>query len=109
MGQKIVLNELPYEVIGVLPPAFHYPRSIDIWVPTPRSDPSWGTASIMTAVGRLQPGVRLPEVEGALRNYAATWNTPKGWGMTIVTQPFLEYLGGRLRPVLLTLMGASCY
>jgi putative ABC transport system permease protein len=106
LGHKILLNEQPYEVVGVLPRGFGYPRPVEIWVPMPSSDPMWNPASVMVTLARLQPGVRLARAEVGLRAFAAGWGTPKGWGMTIVTQPFIEYLAGKLRPVLLVLMGA---
>jgi putative ABC transport system permease protein len=79
----------------------------EIWMPMPSDDPAWRPASILTTLARLQSGVRIPAAEAALKNYAQTWGTPKAWGMTIVTRPFLDYLGGRLRPVLFMLMGAA--
>jgi hypothetical protein len=51
LGRKITLNDKPWEVVGVLPPAFYFmpSRDIDIWMPAsfpPRSEEtSRGTAS----------------------------------------------------------------
>src|SRR5262249_49322852 len=105
-GRKIVLNEQPYEVIGVLPRGFAYPRASEIWVPMPSNDPQWRPASVLVTLARLRRGVTVARAEVALRAFAEGSGTPKGWGMTFVTEPVIEYLAGKLRPVLLVLMGA---
>jgi putative ABC transport system permease protein len=106
IGRRLVLNERSYEVIGVMPPGAEYPKSADIWTPLPSDDRTWRPSAVMVTIARLRPDVALPRVEGELRTYADGWKAPKNFGMTIVTQPFIEYLAGTLRPVLLILFGA---
>jgi predicted permease len=65
VGQKIVLDRKPYEVIGVMPREFEFPlvpgqlNRNDLWVPMSFSDSemiqtgSWG----FNMIGRLKPGV----------------------------------------------------
>ena len=106
IGRRLVLNDRSYEVIGVMPPGAEYPKSADIWTPLPSDDRTWRPSAIMATIARLRPDVGLPRVEGDLRTYADSWKAPKNYGMTIVTQPFIEYLAGTLRPVLLMLFGA---
>lgn len=109
LGRRIQISDQSYEVIGVLPAELNYPRSAEIWIPMPSNDPAWRPASVMITIARLRADVELPRIEAALRSYAESWGAPKGWGMTIVTQPFRDYLAGRLRPVLLALMGAVAF
>lgn len=106
IGRTLVLSDRSYEVIGVMPPGAEYPKSADIWAPLPSNDPTWRPSSVLVTIARRRSDVALPRVEGELRTYADSWKTPKNFGMTIVTQPLIEYLAGTLRPVLLVLFGA---
>jgi putative ABC transport system permease protein len=106
IGRRLVLNDRSYEVIGVMPSGSEYPKSADIWTPLPSDDRVWRPSSVLLTIARLRPDVALPRVEGELRAYADSWNAPKSFGMTIVTEPFIEHLAGTLRPVLLILFAA---
>jgi putative ABC transport system permease protein len=62
-GRRILLNDEPYEVIGVMPRAFYFlpSRDIDLWMPASfppwmRKNFTWHDANI---VARLKPGVTL--------------------------------------------------
>jgi predicted permease len=69
VGRKILLNDESFEVIGVMPPNFRYPTSdVDLLAPLfiPRDEIlTWGNF-YYRAVGRLKPGVRLPEAQAEL-------------------------------------------
>src|SRR5262245_4254311 len=63
LGRKIMLNDRPYEVIGVMPREFYFmpSRDIDIWIPTSFSARmlrhfSWHDVH---CIARLKPGVPL--------------------------------------------------
>ena len=67
LGQKILLDRKPYEIIGVMPCDFEFPlvpgrlNRTELWVPmepdtglsSPRAQGGWG----FYMVGRLKPGV----------------------------------------------------
>lgn len=63
VGQKIVLNGIPCEVIGVLPASFEFPdRTIELWAPlalegTPQAPPR--TNHFLEVYARLKPGVTI--------------------------------------------------
>ena len=65
LGQKIVLNRKPYEIIGVMPRDFEFPLTpgqlnrSELWVPMSftRDDLESPTRWDMDAIGRLKPGV----------------------------------------------------
>jgi predicted permease len=62
VGRRIDLNELDYEVIGVLPSGFDFPDpGIDAWIPI-RLDPAspdWGIQNRLSGLARLAPGATL--------------------------------------------------
>ena len=65
VGQKIILNLLPCEVVGVLPESFEFPdATLDLWAPIPfRNTPRPPSRTIhsYTVYGRLKQGVTLEQ------------------------------------------------
>lgn len=116
VGRSIELNGDSYEVIGVLPAEFRYPRSAQIFRPftlTQRAlSPEQRHSLYMTFVGRLAPGVTIERVRTQLRAEADRWSQRfandmyAGRQFVLRPVPFVEYVAGQLRPTLLVLMGA---
>ena len=62
IGQTLTLNELPYTVVGVMPPGFVAPEGrAEIWSPIafPASAANNRGAFYLNAVARLKPGVTI--------------------------------------------------
>ena len=73
VGQSIVVDSRPYEVIGVMPGRFKFPLpDTAFWVPLRLDDPE-GTRDLSHAevIGRLRPRVALTDAQHELRNIAA--------------------------------------
>ncbi|MFL5578985.1 MAG: ADOP family duplicated permease [Gemmatimonadaceae bacterium] len=116
LGRAIVMNDVPYTVIGVMPSSFEFPRrGVELWTAyaTILSDPAWGEARgrrFQRVVGRLGPGV-TPEAARreidaiAHRLSVAFPDANPGGGATAV--PLREQLTGDVRPALLLLLGAA--
>ena len=115
VNRIVTLNGAAWRVVGIMPPAFAFPReSVDAWLPL-RWNPANTTAASfrrahwLRAIARLQPGVtpaqanaELQQVAGRLmQEYPAT-NTRMGAGLT----PLHEFLVGNTRTPLLILLGA---
>src|SRR5215208_5862011 len=71
IGRKLRLDDVEYEVIGVMPPRFGFPEWARLWTPlaldpdsTRRGDRS------LNALGRLSPGVTLVHARSALNEVA---------------------------------------
>ena len=124
LGRSLRLDDDPYTIIGVLPLGFRHPGPTvagDVQVflaagfsadPFPQP-PIRGNRFIFAgAIGRLKPGLTLAQAQARLTAMAAelrhdfpTDYPPQGqW--TIEIQPLQETLVGKVRPMLLVLLGA---
>jgi predicted permease len=112
VGRAVTLDGEPYQIVGVMPPAFEFPGGRELWVPksitpaerTRRSSGYW------LVVGRLAAGATLAgaqaEVAGIARSISAEQGKPdRSLGLTLV--PLREQLLGTKRPALLLLLGAA--
>ena len=65
LGRKLVLNNHPVTVVGVLPASFDFASvfapgtPVDIFIPWPLADKSKPTGNTMKIVGRLKPGATV--------------------------------------------------
>jgi len=112
VGRVVRVDELAYEVIGVMPRGFELlSRETDIWVPLPFAPGSPAHRTTMSrAIGRLHPGV---SVETASRELAAfvpdmrrDLGRPDDWGRTLAVSAWHEATTGTIRPALLLLLVA---
>src|SRR5579871_662031 len=62
LGHKLLLNNAPYVVVGVMPASFRFPRrDIDLWVPNPLTVAAFSDRNnnYLNVIARLKPGVTL--------------------------------------------------
>jgi predicted permease len=75
VGQKIVLNGVPHDVIGVLPRSFEFPdRTIELWVPLAfegTAQPLTRTNHSLEVYARLKPGVSLERARAEMDRVGA--------------------------------------
>jgi putative ABC transport system permease protein len=113
IGRTILLGGAAFEVVGVMPPERRYPPEAELWVPLTFE----GRAELREArgvlwlpvVGRLAPGVSLPEAQSEMSALAAGLaeafpNENEGTGIKL--EPLQETLVGDMRIPLLILVGA---
>ena len=115
IGRTITLNDLPYTVVGILPPEFRFPRIYEedfgpeIWTPVQvESLPDRG-APFLTVFARLKSGVALETAQAELNSIArrmesAYPQTLSGKSAHLV--PLQEQVVGKVRLSLLVLFGA---
>jgi predicted permease len=111
LGRKIMLNDSPYEVIGVMPREFYFmpSRDIDIWIPTSFS------ARMLRAfywhdvhcVARLKPGVTLQQARESMAALNRRVTAHLKPSRTAVVTPLREDLAGKTRASLIALLCAS--
>ena len=110
IGQPLKTKNGDYVIAGVMPPQFHFPEEVDVWLRL-----NWDLtqhsrgAHFMESVARLQPGVtvdqagrELAAVSGRLAAQAPATN--RGWLARPV--PVLDDMLGYYRPALFVLLGA---
>ena len=115
VGRSITLNDVPREVVGVMPPGFRFPSSTSqFWLPIEANLDSktlWGPFFYFM-LGRLHPGVRLAsaraEVKTAVLQVVKTYPWPMGkdYGAWVDVGPLHEHTTENVRTTLMILLGA---
>lgn len=74
VGRKLVLDDEPVTVAGVMPPDFHFPVawSADLWRVSPYTDQMPRDMRFLLVAGRLDEGAALAGAEAELRLFART-------------------------------------
>jgi len=112
LGTTILLDGESYAVVGVMPPAFHFPDPDDqLWVPialTPQDLANHGSHNLLVTA-RLKQLVTAAQAQGELNRIAQHLtelypDTNTGVKANVV--PLFEEIAGPVRPVLVTLFGA---
>ncbi len=90
LGRRILLDEQPFEIIGVMPASFTFPApDTELWVPI-RLDSSnpgylWGVGNLWP-IGRLRNGMPLAAAQAELPSVIDRirpmfpWRMPDAWG-----------------------------
>jgi putative ABC transport system permease protein len=111
VGKAITLDGSPFTVLGVMPPRFNYPSSVQVWTPAAIAPAAFDDYdhTYVRILGRLKPGVSLAEAQKAANAVEAQLavahpNTDSGNRVVLVT--LQEQLVGDIRKPLLLLMAA---
>jgi putative ABC transport system permease protein len=112
VGKTISLGSGPYEVIGVVGPAFVPDPPADLWLPLQADPNSTSQAHNLKVVARLKPGVTLAQSQVAMqlafeefrRKFPVTGLIGPNESATAV--PLRDVVVGDVRPALLVLLGA---
>ena len=122
VGRTIRIDNDPVTIIGVQPREFRHPgptTSGDAEVfcaggfsGDPFPPPMRGTRILVSGIGRLKPGMTLAQAQARLtamaaklrRDFPTDYPPQAQW--TIAIQPLQETLVGKVRPMLLVLLGA---
>ena len=110
VGRRLTVDGVPRTIVGVVPHELGEMVHADLWLPTAinPNDPARQNHTY-GIVARLKPGVTVAQARSemaviAQRLELAYPATNTGWGITLF--PMAEMFTGRIRPVLLTLLGA---
>jgi putative ABC transport system permease protein len=112
LSRTIVLNDMAYAVIGVLPPGFQFPpfQETDVLVPIPERP--CRSCGYLRGIARLKPDVPLSTAQRELDAIAAGRekafpDSNSGRGVNVV--PLQEVTVGAVRTPLLVLLGAGAF
>ena len=113
IGRVIHLDGKPATIVGVLPRDFEFApaRSAPLWVPIHQSGDPITRRSLrwLSVFGRLAPGVSPDQARAEMHSINAQLSRayPKENGSTFfVMESLTEQIVGRVRPILLILLGA---
>ena len=116
IGQTISLNGESFTVVGVLPPQFKFARvgDAEVWVPlnplpfqVSRRNLYW-----LNVIARIKSGVTLKQAQSEMDSFAEQFqqqhpDSHTGTGILLVN--LQEEIVGRVKPVLLALVGAVAF
>jgi predicted permease len=114
VGRKLVLNNEPVIVVGVLPASFDFASvfapgtPIDIFVPWPLTDKTKPAGNTMSIVGRLKPSVTVQSAQAEFTVLAKQLESqhPERNPINPRLVPLEQHVSGQVRPALLVLMCA---
>jgi len=118
IGQSIVLDDLPYTIIGVLPPSFAFPpfrqNPVKFWTPIGLLEQyEWfmrrGIHNNTAGIGKLKEGVTLASARADLNRIAEQLEQAypdTNGGCRVAIERFHSWMIGDTRPALLVLMGS---
>jgi putative ABC transport system permease protein len=114
IGRRITLGDERFAIVGVMPAGVDYPTGVEIWRTTHSvlANGPFGDAARreVDLVGRLQPGVTIPQATAELialnrrLEDEAAPGAPRG--LVPVLHRFEDVVVGRVRPALVWLMAA---
>jgi predicted permease len=111
VGKAITLDGKPFTVLGVMPPTFDYPATVDLWNPVAMapSDLDDFNHTYVRILGRLRNGITLEAAQkeiNALEAQTAAVHPSTDNGNRVVLVPIRQQLDGDIRRPLLILLGA---
>jgi putative ABC transport system permease protein len=106
-----------FHVVGIMPPAFHFPDQVDLWAPI---QSSFNRSAVQRSqfrgirpyavIGRLKPGIALSAAQADLQTIGARLEAQfptQNAGVRPVLRPLRDVEVGNLRPYLVLILGAS--
>ncbi len=124
LGKKIILNGLPYEIVGVMPRSFSLPREVMPTVdgaeqaeillplPLPANAAQNRDHEDYNILGKLKPGVSVEQAQAEMNTITARLRHefpevyPPNGGLAFGIVPLLEQVVGNVRRTLYLLLGA---
>ena len=113
LGQILHMEGIAYQIVGVVPASFRFPREAQVWLETlPQPEKPWGvsrTSYNYKVVALLRPGTSLQEANAQLATIGARLQAAfpdANKDKSFLAVPLREQLVGPVRATLYFLMGA---
>lgn len=112
LGQVLVLDKIPYTIVGVAAPGFVFPEKTDAWVPlslTPEEQHSH-TYFMLQTIAKLRPGQKMEKLQAELDTISGRIvkeNPEVGAGLRFNAAWLLEKRIEGTRTAYLILLGAA--
>jgi predicted permease len=113
VGRTMVLDEIPYRIVGIMPPGFSFPEESEVWTTFPdsyRDRPRFGRFA--SAIAALRPGVPLAQAQLDMEPVAQRLNrahvdpSSRAWDYGVHLTPLKTDVVGDTRPAILLILGA---
>ena len=108
VGQSIMVDGQAFTIASVMPASFNYPSGADAWVPLALPAQFQGS-NFLRVIGRMKPGVTLPQATDDLRALTAAYNQANNLQRDVKTYRLHDYLSSRNRQMLLVLQGTVAF
>jgi len=114
VGKSVRLDNVDYEIVGILPRDFQFQAPVDLWVPLETTDPGLKVRNshFLSVIARLRPGVTRESAAADL-NAVAKYESdnfpdmfPPSAGFGFRARPYLDDIVGDVRLPLYILLGA---
>jgi putative ABC transport system permease protein len=114
IGRSMRLDNVDYQIVGILPRDFQFAAPVDLWIPLMTTDPGLQVRNshFLNVIARLRPGATAASVAADL-NAVAKYESdnfpdmfPPSAGFGFRARPYLDYIVGDVRLPLYVLFGA---
>src|ERR1044072_6028765 len=114
IGKPVYLDNVAYQIVGVLPQDFQLEAPVDLWIPLTTTDPDVNVRNshFLRVIGRLRPGVSEKSLAADLSAVAKYESDnfpdmfPPSAGFDFRARPYLEDIVGDIRLPLYILLAA---
>ena len=110
LGRPLLLNGVPYTVVGVLPKGFQPDPEADVWIPLQAEPNSTNQGHYLNVAGRLKPGVTVAAAQAQMKVVGEQFRkaNPKWMDAeeSVAVVPMRDATTGEVRTALLVLFGA---
>jgi len=114
IGKSVYLDNVDYQIVGILPHDFQFEAPVDLWVPLATTDPEINVRNshFLRVIARLSPGVTEKAVAADLDAVAKYQSDnfpdmfPASAGFAFRARPYLDDIVGDVRLPLYILLGA---
>jgi predicted permease len=113
IGKAILLNGLPYPIVGLMPSDFVADPPADVWIPLQADPASTNQGHYLAVAGRLKAGVTVERARAEMKLKGEEFRrvNPK-WmdkGESVAVMPMREAMVGNVKTALLILLGAVVF
>jgi putative ABC transport system permease protein len=114
LGKSVYLDNVDYQIVGILPHDFQFEKPVDLWVPLTTTDPEIQVrnAHFLQVIGRLRPGVSEKSAAADLSAVAKYESDnfpdmfPPSAGFDFRARPYLDDIVGDIKLPLYVLLAA---
>ena len=110
LGRPILLNGMPYTVVGIVPRGFQPEPEADIWIPLQADPNSTNQGHYLNVAARLKPGVTVAGAQAQMKIVGEQFRkaNPKWMDAeeSVGVVPMRDATTGEVRTALLVLFGA---